>query len=82
LSIYGPAQHDQSDDFILELSSFCANEVLPILMGGDFNLIRNNKDRNQGQGDPRLMNLFNDFIGSYQLKDIFVNGVKYTWSNK
>jgi hypothetical protein len=82
LSIYGPAQHDRSDDFILELSSFCANKVLPILMGGDFNLVRNNKDRNQGQGDPRLMNLFNEFIGTYQLRDIFVSGVKYTWSNK
>lgn len=82
LNIYGPAQHDLSDDFIQELSSFCANELLPILVGGGFNLIRNYKDRNHGQGDPRLMNLFNDFIGSFHLRYIFISGVKFTWSNK
>lgn len=51
-------------------------------MGGDFNLIRNNKERNQGQGDPRLMSLFNNFIGEFHLREIFVSGVKFTWSNK
>lgn len=50
--------------------------------GGDFNLIRSNKDRNQGQGDPRLMDIFNNFIGSFHLRDIFISGVKFTWSNK
>lgn len=82
LNIYGPAQHDLSEDFIQELSSFYDNELLPILMGGDFNLIRNNKERNQGQGEPRLMNLFNNFIGSFQLREIFISGVRFTWSNK
>lgn len=78
------AQHNMifSNDFIKELSSFCSTELLPILMGGDFNLIRSNKDRNHGQGDPRPMELFNEFIGSFQLRDIFVSGVKFTWSNK
>ena len=50
--------------------------------GGDFNLIRSTKDTNQGQGDPKLMDLFNDFIGNFQLREIFVSGVKFTWSNK
>jgi hypothetical protein len=82
LDIYGLAHHDLSEDFIQELSSFYDNELLPILMGGDFNLIRNNKERNQGQGEPRLMNLFNEFIGSLQLRKIFISGVRFTWSNK
>jgi hypothetical protein len=43
---------------------------------GDFNLIRNNKERNQGQGDPNLMRLFNNFIGDLHLREIFVSGVK------
>ena len=33
LNIYGPAQHELSGDFIQELSTFCANEILPIVMG-------------------------------------------------
>jgi hypothetical protein len=81
LDIYGPAQHHLSADFLQEVQIFCASEQLPILMG-DFNLIRNNKERNQGQGDPNLMRLFNNFIGDLHLREIFVSGVKFTWSNK
>jgi exonuclease III len=50
LNVYGPAQHELSMEFILDLSNFCSKESLPILMGGDFNLIRSHKDRNKGQG--------------------------------
>jgi hypothetical protein len=28
------------------------------------------------------MELFNNFIGDLQLREIFVSGVKFTWSNK
>lgn len=82
VNVYGPAQHSLSDEFITELHEFCATAHLPIVMGGDFNLIRGNHERNQGQGDPRLMGLFNSFIGDFQLREMFVSGVKYTWSNK
>jgi len=51
INVYGPAQHEFPLDFIQGLSRFCTDELLPILMGGDFNLIRSNRDRNQGQGD-------------------------------
>ena len=78
INVYGPAQHDMSKDFILELSNFCARETLPILMGGDFNLIRSNRDRNKGQGDPKLMDLFNNFVGTFHRREIFISGVKFT----
>jgi hypothetical protein len=32
--VYGPAHHEQSEEFILELTKFCESESLPILMGG------------------------------------------------
>lgn len=78
LNVYGPAQHQLSGDFIQELSSFCCELVLLVLMGGDFNLIRNNNERNQGVGDPHLMKLFNDFIGNFQLREIFCSGNRFT----
>lgn len=34
INVYGPAQHEFSEDFILELSNFCSNEVLPMVLGG------------------------------------------------
>lgn len=49
--MYGPAQHEFPLDFIQGFSKFCTDELLPILKGGDFNLIRSNRDRNQGQED-------------------------------
>lgn len=82
VNVYGPAQHNFSTDFISELSDMCATEHLPILMGGDFNLIRGNKDRNKGQGDPNLIELFNKFIGNFHFREVFISGPRYTWSNK
>lgn len=82
INVYGPAKHEFSMDFILELSGFCKGEMLPILLGGDFNLIRNNRDRNRGQGDQNLMDGFNNFIGVFQLRELFTSGPRFTWSNK
>ena len=82
VNVYGSAQHVQSPGFIQDLSSFCRRETLPILMGGDFNLIRCNGDRNQGQGEQKLMDLFNGFISEFQLREIFISGSRFTWSNK
>ncbi|KAL5647801.1 hypothetical protein ACJX0J_042156, partial [Zea mays] len=40
ITVYGPANHQFSKEFLDELSDICRNEVLPIIIGGDFNLIR------------------------------------------
>lgn len=82
VNVYGPAQHNLSAEFIEELQDICNNATFPILMGGDFNLIRNNFERNHGVGDPQLMELFNNFIASCHLKEIYRSGSKFTWSNK
>lgn len=54
-NVYGPAQHTLSADFITELSDMCTSIQLPVIMGGDFNLIRGNRDRNKGQGIPNFL---------------------------
>jgi hypothetical protein len=82
VNVYGPAQHENAGDFIQELSEFCDKGNLPILLGGDFNLIRNDKERNIGHGDRKLMEMFNDFIGQFRLRELFISGAKFTWSNK
>jgi hypothetical protein len=48
LTVYGPAQHSQSMDFIIELSRKCMMTSLPMVIGGDFNLIRSVKDKDLG----------------------------------
>jgi hypothetical protein len=34
INVYGPAHHELSENFILELTKFCATKTLSILMGG------------------------------------------------
>lgn len=38
--VYGPAQHEWSGDFLRELDGICNRELLPMVIGGDFNFIR------------------------------------------
>jgi endonuclease/exonuclease/phosphatase family metal-dependent hydrolase len=43
--VYGPAQRELSADFLLELRSICGQAGLPLVLGGDFNLIRNEGEK-------------------------------------
>jgi hypothetical protein len=38
--IYGAAQESNKAEFLAELVRTCENEQLPMLLGGDFNIIR------------------------------------------
>jgi hypothetical protein len=38
--VYGAAQLDDKEDFLIELGSACSDQELPLLIGGDFNIIR------------------------------------------
>jgi len=83
ISVYGPAKHEFSPNFIDNLTRRSENATLPILLGGDFNLIRSSADKNTGGGDIRLMNLFNDFIERCDLREIHRSGgSRFTWTNK
>jgi hypothetical protein len=48
ITVYGPAQHNKSIDFIAKLSRKCIYATLPLVFGGDFNLIRSVGDKNNG----------------------------------
>ena len=38
--VYGAAQDDKKPEFLSELVLICDNETLPMVVGGDFNIIR------------------------------------------
>jgi hypothetical protein len=65
-----------------ELSQVCEQAVLPITLGGDFNLIRESSDKNSENYNYNLMDKFNDFIGDHQLRELKRSGQRYTWTNK
>ena len=63
--VYGPTDHSLSNDFIQELEDICDMVSLPLVVGGDFNLIRNANDKNNDNIDKRQKDLFNGFVGKF-----------------
>ena len=80
--VYGLAYHDLSAVFLDELDSLCASASLPLLIGGDFNLIRSCEEKNSANYNFPVIRDFNNFIGKYQLREVARSGGKYTWTNK
>jgi hypothetical protein len=43
--VYGPAQAEQKEHFLAELVHMCSHENLPLLMGGDYNILRHPSEK-------------------------------------
>ena len=49
--VYGPAQNENKDKFLAELVNMCSRETLPILIGGDFNILRSPNEKSNSNFD-------------------------------
>jgi exonuclease III len=56
--------------------------MLPIVFRGDFNLIREEADKNSDNYNYQLIDQFNEFIWDDQLRELKRSGQKFTWTNK
>jgi hypothetical protein len=43
--VYGAAQNAHKPEFLAELVRTCEDEILPMLVGGDFNIIRKREEK-------------------------------------
>jgi exonuclease III len=68
--------------FLEKLVEKCNRTNVPIVMGGDFNLIRGRGDKNNQNINWGMVDLFNEFIAYHQLQELKWSRGKYTWSNK
>lgn len=53
--------------FLTELSNICATRKLPMLIGGDFNILRFSEEKNKTFHANRISYMFNWIINSYEL---------------
>lgn len=60
--VYGAAQEEHKFEFLSELSRFCDTNSEPILIGGDFNIIRYAKEKNSNRGVHKHTGVFNSII--------------------
>jgi exonuclease III len=82
IGVYGPADHAFTQEFLQEISARVAASDLPILMGGDFNLLREAADKNNDRLNWARIDAFNDNISTWGLREIPRTGARFTWSNK
>jgi exonuclease III len=79
--VYGPQDDEEKVAFLDELRHIRATCAGPWLLCGDFNLIYRDEDKNNSNLNRRLMGKFRRCINDLALKEIYLNGRRYTWTN-
>jgi exonuclease III len=79
--VYGAAQLEDKEDFLAELGNVCIDQRLPLLIGGDFNIIRFSSEKNKNMRKNRWTDMFNAIINSHGLRELYLSGGQYTWTN-
>ena len=80
--VYGAAQDNKKPEFLAELVRICEGETAPLLVGGDFNIIRRQEEKNNDNFNARWPTIFNAIIESLSLKDLKLSGRQYTWTSR
>jgi exonuclease III len=80
--VYGPTDHSKTREFLYELVSEVEACHYPLVVGGDFNLIRGVDDKNNININWPRVRQFNDVIASLSLREINRTGSRFTWTNK
>jgi endonuclease/exonuclease/phosphatase family metal-dependent hydrolase len=79
--VYGPQSDADKLLFLQELRDLAAPDRERWLVVGDFNLIYQAADKNNTNLNRRLMGSFKATIDALHLKEIRLNGRRFTWSN-
>jgi hypothetical protein len=72
--VYGAAQTNDKEEFLVELGNICSNQSLPILVGGDFNLLRFSNEKNKAMSHSKWTDIFNSIINTCALREIHMSG--------
>ncbi|WVZ96688.1 hypothetical protein U9M48_042292 [Paspalum notatum var. saurae] len=79
--VYGPQSDSDKLLFLQELKDLANQQRERWLILGDFNLILQASDKNNANLNRRLMGAFKTAMDSLLMKEIRLNGRRYTWSN-
>lgn len=85
VTVYGPQATDDKLNFLADLKNLYLNLMptdRPCILAGDFNLIAAAADKNNSRINRRCLTAFRGFINDLQLRDLYLQGRRYTWSNE
>jgi exonuclease III len=80
--VYGVAQDKFKHDFLADLVRMCDSETLPILLAGDFNILRRPGEKSNHNFNPRWSFVFNAVIENLNLREIALSGRQFTWASR
>jgi hypothetical protein len=80
--VYGPQENGDNINFLQELRDIRADCQGPWMLCGDFNLIYQAADKNNGNLDRSMMGRFRRLLNDLLLKEVYQKGRRYTWSNE
>jgi hypothetical protein len=80
--IYGPQRDVDKRAFLRELQDIRDLHVGPWLVAGDFNLIVDPADKSRGCLHHSMMSRFRRALSTLELKELYLNGRRFTWSNE
>ena len=80
--VYGPADHSRSAAFLDELHRKVSTASLPVVVEGDFNLLRFTEKESNEHVNFARMQMFNDCIADLGLREIDRVGARFTWTNR
>ncbi|XP_073355144.1 uncharacterized protein [Aegilops tauschii subsp. strangulata] len=80
--VYGPQEDAQKITMMEELTARRGLCPGPWMAVGDFNMILNALDKNNSLLDRRMMGHFKRFVDDNALKELFLHGRRFTWSNE
>ncbi|KAM0889850.1 hypothetical protein ACQ4PT_027467 [Festuca glaucescens] len=85
ITVYGPQADADKLLFLNSIKDVLANDLpqaVPTIITGDFNLIVQASDKSNQNINRRHMAAFRGLINNLQLKDLYLQGRRYTWSNE
>jgi len=79
--VYGSPYDEGKESFLKELHSIMESWQGPVILGGDFNLIRFASDKNNSRINYRWADAFNAWVHKWALLELSASNRRYTWSN-
>ena len=81
ISVYGSPYEDGKQAFLDELHKVLGSWQGPLILGGDFNMVRAISDKSNGIVNFKWMDLFNEWIDRWGLLELNPKNRKFTWTN-
>jgi hypothetical protein len=82
MSIYGLVNDGDKPMFLDELHELHMVQTRAWLTNGDFNLIYCAEDKNNTRLNDQMMGQFRQFLNEVALKECYLDGHLFTWSNE